>query len=289
MLTEFMANYFMQGGDGKEYGPVSAEQLRQWAAEGRANAQTKIRLAEGGPYMPLGTVPELNAGPGPAAAAAAPTGASWAQSSSSYFMLGGDGKEYGPVTAAQLRQWVAEGRANAQTQVRPSEGGPYAALGSVPALAAGAAVGATAYAGNLPLAHALAQNSGYAGTESSLQVKRLAGLLVEASGWMKFLAILAFISGVLTACSIAGIFICWIPIWIGIVLWKAADKAQEAAISGTEADLAQALDRLRLYFKIVGIYLVVLFVAGLVLFFLFFSAVTAAMAAVGGSAGMRGF
>ena len=31
-----MANYIIIGGDGKEYGPVSGEQLRQWIADGRA-------------------------------------------------------------------------------------------------------------------------------------------------------------------------------------------------------------------------------------------------------------
>lgn len=34
------------GADLKEYGPISAEQLRQWIAEGRVNAQTKV-LPEG--------------------------------------------------------------------------------------------------------------------------------------------------------------------------------------------------------------------------------------------------
>jgi hypothetical protein len=38
--------YKIIGADGKEYGPVSAEQLRQWQAEGRVNAQTKVQ-AEG--------------------------------------------------------------------------------------------------------------------------------------------------------------------------------------------------------------------------------------------------
>jgi len=31
------------GGDSKEYGPVSAEQIRQWLAQGRADAQTKVQ------------------------------------------------------------------------------------------------------------------------------------------------------------------------------------------------------------------------------------------------------
>jgi hypothetical protein len=38
--------YKIIGADGKEYGPITSEQLRQWIAEGRVNAQTKI-LAEG--------------------------------------------------------------------------------------------------------------------------------------------------------------------------------------------------------------------------------------------------
>jgi hypothetical protein len=38
--------YKIIGADGKEYGPITTEQLRQWIAEGRVNAQTKI-LAEG--------------------------------------------------------------------------------------------------------------------------------------------------------------------------------------------------------------------------------------------------
>ena len=33
-----------------------------------------------------------------------------------YRIIGADGKSYGPITAGQLRQWINEGRANAQTQ-----------------------------------------------------------------------------------------------------------------------------------------------------------------------------
>lgn len=35
-----------------------------------------------------------------------------------YTIIGADGGEYGPITADQLRQWIAEGRANAQTRVK---------------------------------------------------------------------------------------------------------------------------------------------------------------------------
>ena len=33
-----------------------------------------------------------------------------------YRIIGADGREYGPATADQLREWIAEGRANAQTR-----------------------------------------------------------------------------------------------------------------------------------------------------------------------------
>jgi hypothetical protein len=56
-----------------------------------------------------------------------------------YKILGGDGKEYGPVTSETLRQWMAEGRANAQTQVQPDGTTGWVALGSLPEFAAAAA------------------------------------------------------------------------------------------------------------------------------------------------------
>ena len=33
-----------------------------------------------------------------------------------YKIIGGDGKEYGPIDEASLRQWIQEGRLNAQSQ-----------------------------------------------------------------------------------------------------------------------------------------------------------------------------
>ena len=33
-----------------------------------------------------------------------------------YKIIGADGREYGPATADQLREWIAEGRVNAQTR-----------------------------------------------------------------------------------------------------------------------------------------------------------------------------
>ncbi len=47
------------GGDGQEYGPVTAEQLRGWIVENRANGETKVRPEGGGDWIPLSALPEF--------------------------------------------------------------------------------------------------------------------------------------------------------------------------------------------------------------------------------------
>ncbi len=45
--------YTIIGGDGKQYGPISAEDLRKWVAEGRLNAQSQIMAEGGAGFRPL--------------------------------------------------------------------------------------------------------------------------------------------------------------------------------------------------------------------------------------------
>jgi hypothetical protein len=71
-----------------------------------------------------------------------------------YKILGGDGKEYGPVTAEALRQWVNEGRASGQTQVcaeGTTEWQPLAALPEFAQLFAAPPLGKTSAVGGLPV------------------------------------------------------------------------------------------------------------------------------------------
>ena len=60
--------YKIIGADQKEYGPITADQVRQWMAEGRANGQTQARLDDG-PWKPLSTFPEFAQTPGASPAA----------------------------------------------------------------------------------------------------------------------------------------------------------------------------------------------------------------------------
>ncbi|MDB6112164.1 MAG: domain containing protein [Pedosphaera sp.] len=53
--------YKIVGADQEVYGPVTAEELRRWIAEGRANAQTPVQREGSGEWKPLGTLPEFAA------------------------------------------------------------------------------------------------------------------------------------------------------------------------------------------------------------------------------------
>jgi uncharacterized membrane protein YjgN (DUF898 family) len=52
------------GGDGKEYGPVSADQIRVWLSQNRANLDTRLKAAGSEEWRRLGDIPEFAAGPG---------------------------------------------------------------------------------------------------------------------------------------------------------------------------------------------------------------------------------
>lgn len=54
-----MASYTIIGGDGKEYGPVTEADVRQWAAEGRINAQSLAKGEGDAEFRPLAQFPEL--------------------------------------------------------------------------------------------------------------------------------------------------------------------------------------------------------------------------------------
>jgi hypothetical protein len=54
-----MANYTIIGGDQKEYGPISADDVRQWIAEGRLGAQSMMKAESDAAWRPLSAFPEF--------------------------------------------------------------------------------------------------------------------------------------------------------------------------------------------------------------------------------------
>ena len=47
----------IRGADGKEYGPATAEQMRQWLAQNRVNANTLVQMEGAASWQPLSSVP----------------------------------------------------------------------------------------------------------------------------------------------------------------------------------------------------------------------------------------
>jgi len=59
--------YRVIGTDGREYGPVNADQVRAWLADGRVNARTLIRVESALDWKPLPQWPEFQAMTAPGA------------------------------------------------------------------------------------------------------------------------------------------------------------------------------------------------------------------------------
>lgn len=60
-----MTEYYFMGGDNKEYGPYSADQMKRLVGENRLNANSNVRTTKGD-WKPASTYPELGLQTGPA-------------------------------------------------------------------------------------------------------------------------------------------------------------------------------------------------------------------------------
>lgn len=67
-----MADYFIIGGDGKEYGPVTDADVRQWITEERLNGQSLAKAESDAEFRPLAAFPEFADALNPGAPAVPP-------------------------------------------------------------------------------------------------------------------------------------------------------------------------------------------------------------------------
>lgn len=95
-----------------------------------------------------------------------------------------------------------------------------------------------------------------------LLVREVSGPLYQARFWMKLGGVLMIIYGGLVALSIVGIIFAWLPIWLGLLLYQAASSAELARSSGEVEALVQSVDKLRLYFTITGIVMLISVIIG---------------------------
>ena len=88
-------------------------------------------------------------------------------------------------------------------------------------------------------------------------VKAVTRPLFEAKGWMKLLAVVAFIYGGIMVLTIFGVIIAWLPIWIGVLLWQSSTRIEPAHIVGDVEAATESLGKLKTLFILYGVLVLV--------------------------------
>ena len=112
-------------------------------------------------------------------------------------------------------------------------------------------------------------------------VRAIVRPLTDGKFWMKLLGVMMIISGALQVLSIIGILWAWVPIWLGVLLFQAAGAAEQASATGDPAAAIRATDKLRLFFMIQGILMLIALVMVGVVFLLGGFAMLAGLAGMG--------
>ena len=107
--------------------------------------------------------------------------------------------------------------------------------------------------------------------------------MVNGKLWMKLLGVMMIITGALQVLSIIGILWAWVPIWLGVLLFQAAGAAEEASATGAVAAATRATDKLRLFFMIQGILLLISLIVFALAMLLGGAAMFAGLAGMAGS------
>ena len=105
---------------------------------------------------------------------------------------------------------------------------------------------------------------------SSSIVKEISLPLFNAKFWMKLMGVFMIVYGVLIVIGTFGIglIIAWLPIWIGVLLFQSAKAIDAAYTQGDQDAAVRAMDKLKVYFVINGVLLLlgILLGIGVVMF-----------------------
>lgn len=92
---------------------------------------------------------------------------------------------------------------------------------------------------------------------SEYDVRELVEPLYRGKFWMQLIGVMLIISGVLTALTVIGIVIAWIPIWAGVVLMQSAGSMGRAFERNDVLEFKHGIGRLRTHFTIMGVFLLI--------------------------------
>ena len=90
-----------------------------------------------------------------------------------------------------------------------------------------------------------------------MEINQLIAPIHENKIWFKILGVISIIYGALLVLSIVGILFAWIPIWLGVLLYQIASKVEIALALEDEDATLEMMQKIGLYFKILGILTVI--------------------------------
>jgi hypothetical protein len=93
--------------------------------------------------------------------------------------------------------------------------------------------------------------------EQTQLVREISLPLFQVKGWLKLLGVVMIVQGILTAFTIIGIIFAWLPIWLGVLLFQAASATEAAQASGDRLQLMSSLNKLKMYFIINGVLMLI--------------------------------
>lgn len=95
-------------------------------------------------------------------------------------------------------------------------------------------------------------------------VSRIIEPLYRAKGWIKFAGVMFIIQGILAILSIGGILVCWIPIWMGVVLCAASNHLRVAFETNSEPECRTSMEKLGTYFRVLGFAIILLLIISVI-------------------------
>jgi hypothetical protein len=176
-----------------------------------------------------------------------------------YKIIGADQKQYGPITADQLRAWIGEGRANAQSKVQPVGSAEWVSLGEILEFADALGIPAPGASSPPPISESYLASEGPAKT-SGLAIT---SLILGALGFCGITAVAGLILGIIamvkinksngrlkgSGLAIAGVCLSGVMLLLSVMLSammlpalaKAKDKAQTINCVNNMKQLALAV------------------------------------------------
>ena len=182
-------------------------------------------------------------------------------------ILGSDGKEYGPVSADVVRQWIQERRANGQTRVQPEGTADWKALAEIPEFASAFGAKAISAPPRLPPKVSAPPGSAPSSNEARTSGLAISSLVLGILGFCGITAVIGIILGIVAQVkisrsggrlkgrgfAIAGIcvsaFMLFVSLAIaaGLLLPALAKAKQKAEFGNCENNVKQISLAIRLY------------------------------------------